>query len=357
MSIVESICRELKAKKRLALVSVVRQLASAPRHTGATMLVGEEGLVDGTIGGGILEKKALDRAREVIESGLCQFMDADLSAGEAASIGMICGGSVRLFLEPVQPDGRTTVLYERLLVAERCADDMFSVVPVTAPGQRRVCRVHADKWPLPVMVSHAVKDLMAETGLSCPSELNLGLGQHFVIEPWQSPWRVNFMGGGHVCLATAKIAALAGFTYTVTDDREEFSNSERFPDAAAVHTVPGFANCFEGLAPGRKSFVLILTRGHQHDRNVLSQALRTQAGYIGMIGSAKKMQAVFASLREEGFNDEDLARVNLPVGLSIGAETPEEIGVSIVAQLIAARAVQHGGRRHLDPALAGSVRP
>lgn len=355
MSIVEHICHALKTHQRLALVSVVQQLASAPRHTGAVMLVAKEGLVHGTIGGGMLEKRAIDEAQHVLESGLATFLDVNLTQADAMNMGMICGGSVRLFLEPILPDGRTTVLYERLLIAERCADDMFTVVPVTAPGQRRALRVRAEKWPLPVSVGHAVKDFMRETGLSCPSELNLGLGQHFVIEPWQSPWLVHVMGGGHVALATAKIAALTDFRFTITDDRADFANAERFPDALATRVVEGFEDCFKDLSVGRKTFVLIMTRGHSFDTKVLAQALRTQAGFIGMIGSSRKVASVFGQLKEDGFTDADLARVTTPVGLSIGAETPEEIGVSIMGQLIAARAAQHGSRRHLDTALAGHV--
>ncbi len=355
MSLVEVICRELRAKKRLALVSVVKQLASAPRHAGARMLCGVDGHIAGSIGGGILEGQAVERAREVAASGLAEFLDARLTAEEAAGNGMACGGEVRSFIEPLVPDSRTMVLFDRLLVAERHADDMFTVVPVTAPGQRRACRLAADRWPLPVSISGELKTRVAGSGLSSPIEFSLGLGQHFVIIPWPAPWLVVLAGGGHVSQACARLAVFAGFACSVMDDREEFAAPERFPDTVQTRTVPDYADCFAGAAPSRRTMLVIATRGHMHDERVLAQALRTDAGWIGMIGSAKKLAAVSDHLRAMGFSDTDLARVNLPVGLSIGAETPEEIAVSITAQLIAARAAQSGRTRHLDPALAGRV--
>ncbi len=355
MSLVEIIRRELRAGKRQALVSVVRQLASAPRQAGARMLCDENGPVAGSVGGGILEGRAVERAREAARTGLAAFLDARLPAEEAAGTGVACGGEVRLFIEPVLPDGRTQVLFDRLLVAERHADDMFTVVPATAPGQRRACRLAAARWPLPVSLSGELKKLAAASGLASPCEVSLGLGQHFVIEPWPSPWLAVFAGGGHVSQACARLAAFAGFACEVMDDREEFADPGRFPEGVRTRVVPDFEGCFDGAAPSRKTLVVIATRGHLQDERVLAQALRTRAGWIGMVGSARKMAAVSEHLRAGGFTDGDLARVNLPVGLAIGAETPEEIAVSVTAQLVAVRAAQSGCTRHLDPALAGRL--
>jgi xanthine dehydrogenase accessory factor len=120
------------------------------------------------------------------------------------------------------------------------------------------------------------------------------------------------------------------------DDREEFANRERYLMAKEVRVLESFTDCIKGL--GRDDYVVIVTRGHLHDRDVLAQALRTQAGYIGMIGSRAKRASVYESLMREGFTEKDLVRVHNPIGLPIGADTPEEIAVSIVAQLIQVRA-------------------
>lgn len=354
MSIVESVCRELDAHRNLALVSIVQQLASAPRHAGASMLVNENGLVDGTVGGSSLEGAAIEKAKEVAKSGVAQFMDVRLSGEDAAGNGMICGGSLRLFIEPVRPDENTRVLFTRLAIAMASGDDMFSVVPCVAPGHRRLCRIATRKWPLPIETTRLVREALDKHGLCQPLEFTDSEGQRFVLEPWQAPWRVIFLGGGHVAQATAKLAAMTDFTVCVVDDREEFASKERFPEASLVRAIPGFTDCFAGLSPSSKTFLVIVTRGHLYDRVVLDQALDTDAGYIGMIGSRKKIASIYRQLREEGRTEADLARVTAPVGLEIGAETPEEIAVSIVAQLVAARARQHGGRRHLQACLAGN---
>lgn len=355
MSIVESICHELDSRKNLALVSIVRQLASAPRHAGSCMLVSEEGLCAGTIGGGLLENQAIEKAREVAAKGRAEFMDFHLTGKDAASAGMICGGSMRLFLEPIRPDALTSVLYKRLAIAMGCGDDMFSVIPVRAPGRRVLCRKKAATWPIPAELAHMLREKADAGALDVPLEVTDSLGQDFVIIPWSAPWRVVIAGGGHVALATAPIAAMADFTVCVLDDREEFASRERFPMAAVVRAVPEFADCFEGMSLENKTLVVIMTRGHSYDKIVLAQALRAKPAYLGMIGSSRKIRTIYDQLLQEGFTKEDLARVTAPVGLSIGAETPAEIGVSIVAQLIAARAVLDGGRRHLAPELAGRV--
>jgi xanthine dehydrogenase accessory factor len=120
------------------------------------------------------------------------------------------------------------------------------------------------------------------------------------------------------------------------DDRAEFANRQRYPEANTIKVLDNFDNCFPEL--GTDDFVVIVTRGHQYDRDVLAQALKTKAGYIGMIGSKRKREAIYRSLLQEGFTELDLQRVYSPIGLDIGSDTPQEIGMSIVAELVKARA-------------------
>lgn len=133
------------------------------------------------------------------------------------------------------------------------------------------------------------------------------------------------------------MAALAGFDVLVLDDRADFANAERFP-FCRTRVLPSFGDALAGVPCGPGCFLVIVTRGHVHDAGTLALALRTRAGYIGMIGSRRKRDAVYDRLRGQGFTDADFARVRCPIGLDIGAETPEEIAVSIVAELIAHRA-------------------
>jgi xanthine dehydrogenase accessory factor len=144
-------------------------------------------------------------------------------------------------------------------------------------------------------------------------------------------------GGGHVSRRIVPLASLVDFSVEVIDDRPEFCMPEDFPEADAVHHL-AFEEVMNNLSVDEFSYLVIVTRGHIHDKTVLSQALRTNARYVGMIGSRRKKEIVFKALLEEGFTREDLARVYSPIGLDIGAQTPAEIGVSIVAELIAVRA-------------------
>ena len=347
MNFIDSICKALEDQRDTALVSVVEQSASSPRHAGASMLVGPEGLLAGTIGGGAMEHEAIEAGRRVIQSRIAEFMDFDLTNRDAAVADMICGGRMRLFVEPLVADKPTTVLFQRLRIAYAMGDAMFAVVPVKASGQRRLCKLASPEWPLPIELRDIVRAELAKDGLASPRVVKNSEGLEFVLAPWRCPSRLILVGGGHVALATARVADFAGFTVSVVDDREEFASRERFPEAAVVRVCEDYRDCFKGFAIDKDTFIAIMTRGHLHDREALQQALGTRAGYIGMIGSKRKTATVYAKLKEEGASDADLARVTAPIGLPIGAETPEEIAVSIVAQLIEARARMSGSTRHL----------
>jgi len=168
-----------------------------------------------------------------------------------------------------------------------------------------------------------------DTGLICGGTLEI------FVEPILPQPTLYIFGGGHVSLALARTAHAAGFRIGVVDDRESFANAERFPMAAEIHT--SYEEAFEKLAPGASSYLVIVTRGHKDDMRVLAWAVRSAARYVGMIGSKRKVISVYKALEKEGYSREEFARVHAPVGLEIGALTPEEIAVSITAELIAVR--------------------
>ena len=161
--------------------------------------------------------------------------------------------------------------------------------------------------------------------------------QHFFVEPTFVPGTVFLFGAGHVSQQVADLAARVNFRTVVLDDREEFANPQRFPKADQIVVPSSFEQAFAGLEIDSDSYVVIVTRGHLHDKTVLERALRTKAGYIGMIGSRRKRDMLYQALLSEGFTREDIDRVCCPIGLNIGGDTPEEIAVSIVAQLIKVR--------------------
>jgi xanthine dehydrogenase accessory factor len=156
------------------------------------------------------------------------------------------------------------------------------------------------------------------------------------IEPLIPEPTLIILGAGHVGKALSGVAKFAGFKVKVVDDRQEYANRENIPDADEV-MVNDFRSVFPRLAAGRGTYIVIATRGHNHDLDALKSALRTGASYIGLMGSRRKRALLFRTLKDEGFSTEDISRVITPVGLSIGSVTPEEIAISIMAQIIERR--------------------
>ena len=332
-----SVLRErLDKGETLALATVVSRKGSAPRGLGARLLADASGLVMGTVGGGAAEAAVLEACAEALRAGDARLLDLRLSNDMAAKEGMVCGGEVRVFVECLRPDVETRNFFAAVEAAFRSGGVLLTCL---TPG-RNVARAlyAAGRFSGPPLDSEAGKAFLAElddqNALRDPVELSFD-GHAYFVEPLFPPDRMLIAGAGHVAVPTAELAAFAGFSAHVIDDRPEFARPERFPKAASVRVVPEFADCLAPFSPDARTYVVIITRGHMYDGAVLAQALGTKAGYIGMIGSGKKRDAVYAALRERGFGDADLARVRCPVGLAIGAETPEEIAVSIVGECIA----------------------
>jgi xanthine dehydrogenase accessory factor len=168
-----------------------------------------------------------------------------------------------------------------------------------------------------------------DSGLICGGTLEV------YVEPILPQPMLYVFGAGHVSTALARAAHLAGFAVGVIDDRESFANSERFPMAQEIYTR--YEDAFVKLRPHAATYLVIVTRGHKDDMDVLRWAVGTEARYIGMIGSRRKVLSIYRALEKEGIAPEKFARVYAPVGLDIGALTPEEIAVSIAAELIAVR--------------------
>ena len=342
--IVQTICPLLAQGKDLVLATVISKSGSAPCLAGSKMLVQRDGTFHGTIGGGALEAQGLERAARVFHTGISQHFTMDLSGRDAASMHMICGGRVEVLLEKItaEPDAIElfSTLQEALVASERC----FLVTALGPEGEdiREIerCLVreegsvtgafyHPREW-LDVLIE--LSHNATYPVLTCKG------GERFMVERCYVPSTLYLFGAGHVAQQVAELAAKVSFRTVVLDDREEFANRERFPGADVVNVIQSFDDCFAGLEIDLDSFLVIVTRGHTHDRTVLTQALRTRATYIGMLGSRKKSLEIRRSLVVEGFSEELVNTVHCPVGLAIGAETLAEIGVSIVAELIQARA-------------------
>jgi len=326
----------------LVRATILTHEGSTPRSAGSRMLLaaanstelpGGVRIVAGTVGGGLVEARVMERGAQVLATGKRCVESFDLTGELAAGADMICGGKLRVFLERVDP--AALPVYRALAQELERGERGLLLTPVQA-GQSTLLLADGSASGAALTPELEQQARARAADINAPVVLCFE-GTEYVLEPVAGASPLTILGAGHVARSTAQVAALAGFQVLVLDDRPEFANAERFP-CARTRVLPDFSDTLKDVPCGPGAFLVIVTRGHVHDADVLAQALRTRAGYIGMIGSRRKRDAVYDRLRSQGFTDADLGRVHCPIGLEINAETPEEIAVSIVAELIACRA-------------------
>ncbi len=344
-SVTKIAARQLGSGSPIVFVSLVGLEGSTPRHGGARMVVGADGKSHGTIGGGLLEAAAITASRQALEAKESRMLQFDLD-GNGTDGKMLCGGTASVLINVVQGSKENAEFFREYgRLVQRGKDFYLLTVFKTEPNSVSVLGHSLLQNDGNVYGTYPWTDYQWETvkselhNVSSASILSIGTAD-VLIDPIRKTRTLYCIGAGHVAIPTAHIAALAGFRVVVLDDRSEFANAERFPDAAQVIVPKSFDGAIDDLAIDVDSFIVIITRGHRHDRVVLEQALRTNASYIGMIGSLRKRDAIYSALLEEGVPAEDIKRVHSPIGLRIKAETPEEIAVSIVAEMIAEKAKQ-----------------
>jgi xanthine dehydrogenase accessory factor len=247
MDIYEEILRLKKEGRSSAMATIVQCVGSSPQKEGAKMLVRDDGSILGTLGGGCIEGDVIQASRQAMKDGFPLTIPFELTEKHG---GLVCGGKVLVYIEPVIPD------------------------------------------PL-----------------------------------------IIILGAGHVGKALSKVARFSGFRVTVVDDREEYANKDNIPDANDI-ILTDFESVFSNVPVDTNTFIVIATRGHNHDLVALKAALRTEAGYIGLLGSKRKKALLFKTLKDEGFSQTDVDRIITPIGFPIGSVTPEEIAISIMAQII-----------------------
>ncbi len=323
----------LKGGNSLALVTIIAKNGSAPRLPGSKMVVEQDGSIHGTIGGGGIEHFAREVAVAVAQ-GLASpdVTEFDMQgSGFDGDTDMICGGIQLVLIERITPEMNGQ--FEKALHCfhHNGAQGVW-VIDISDP--KNPSRSFVDMHGAQLLPDNEYKDIMRRRVTRRITRDGMSL----VIDPLPKCGTVVLVGGGHVSKEVAFLAAYVDFEVLVCDDREEFANKDRFPMAHATHVLPEFKDIFQTVGVGEEFYILVITRGHSSDQEVLAQALRTSARYIGMIGSRRKRDICYRNLRQQGFGDADLARVHCPVGLSIGSETPKEIAVSIIAELVAARA-------------------
>lgn len=341
--VVVAACQLLAQDRAFVLATIICLEGSAPRTAGTRMLITTEQEIFGTIGGGLLEAETMQAAIRMNRDKPARILDFDLTHQQAAKLEMICGGRVKVLLDFIQPCAESRRLFNDWLEALVQGRTVMFLSVVTG-GDHHVESIAHGLFKDGRHFDSAVK-LPPDVQLKLMAKISgtrqvhvLDTPQGYVVaDPGQITTPLFIFGAGHVARPTAHLAVLAGFGVVVLDDRSEFVSAERFPEAQTLHTLSSFETAFKDLTVTSNAYIVILTRGHLHDRTVLAQALKTPAAYIGMIGSRRKRDAIYESLMADGFSADDIARVYSPIGLAIGADTPEEIAVSIVAELIAVR--------------------
>lgn len=335
----------LETNTPFALAVIIGHKGSTPRTSGSKMLVRQDKSILGTIGGGLVEANVIDACADLLDRPQSKIMDFTLDQELKEGMDMVCGGSLtvwlRSFVPPHAPD--QIQVWQTLAALETAGKTALAVTRITGNSPAQTSLI-LDKGEVvgPGMLPKALMDGADENRFKGPAPVREFFGlDDFIIEPLARPDTLYIFGAGHVGFQLAKMAYLTDFACVVTDDREEFANPDRFPHAA-VRVLDEFSGCFEGLAIDANSYIVILTRGHLHDQTVLEQALKTRAGYIGMIGSKKKKQQIYSNLMEKGVDPAQLEQVYSPIGLEIAAETPAEIAVSIMGEVIKVRADQKG---------------
>jgi len=342
--LLEFIHSELEAGRPVACAVIVSASGSTPRGTGSRMAVASDGRSFGSVGGGIGEARVRRGAEAVHKNQADKRLQINLTGRDAAEDGMICGGSLDLLIEYICPDAGNNEFYQALLDAWASGGGggkgraLLTAFQENGEDVLMLGRT-LDPEQLPDVLPEALRDeVRLRSGKTRLPFVEKSGGFYLLVEPMRGGGTVVIAGAGHVGRATAALTATVGFHTLVLDDRSDFLVPERFPSACRLKSVEAFADCFKDLAVTADSLIVILTRGHAHDKTVLGQALKTPAGYIGMIGSRRKRDAIYERLRDEGFSRAAVDRVHCPIGLDIGADTPEELAVSIVGELIAHRA-------------------
>ncbi len=334
--IFEAVRAALSRGEDVVLCSILASSGSAPRGAGAKMAVFADGTTAGTVGGGAVEQHTQRLAMQVHETKQPVSHGFCLAPNQVNDIGMICGGNVTVYFQLLTADDLPLV--EALLAALDSGENVWLVLQL-ADGCVRETGLYDEKNGLrftDCLTAEALAPMLRSRAVYSKGEPG------YYVEPVSRAGMVYIFGGGHVGRALVPELARVGFRVTVFDNRPDFSTKAAHPAAEDV-ILGDYYHISEKVVIGPEDYVVIMTPGHQADREVLLQAMRTDATYIGCIGSRHKIAATQKYLMENGIPQLSLARIHSPIGLAIQAETPEEIAVSITAELILHRALHAQG--------------
>jgi xanthine dehydrogenase accessory factor len=286
--------------EEMVLVTIVDTKGSAPRHSGSKMLVTRNGIIEGTVGGGSGEYESMLEAKKILESKKNTVMDITRLGDDPKDSFMICGGINKLMLQYL--DDKTKAVF-------------IETLDLNNKGHSVKLRTELTSGEISIV---DIKE-------------NESDGYFYdIIAPMNN---LLILGGGYVGYAIYEIAEILGFEVTVFDDRPEFATKDRFPKAICLESGD-FSSLIDKYNFNCHTYVTVVTRGHLQDGECVKSVIRKEHKYIGLIGSKRKISLILDDLKESGYSQEEIDRIHAPIGLDIGAETPEEIAISIMAEII-----------------------
>lgn len=349
IDIYETIERWIKEGQRVVRATVTSVEQSAPRGPGAWMAVNERGEVAGSVSGGCVEGAVYEEAQDVFKTGKPRWVTYGISDDQAISVGLTCGGVIHVFISLIAPGG-----FERLVDSIRSDTPVALATRLDGSHISDVIAIWKDREMGSVghpLLDHSVVAEGRALLDQGESEIRtfgaegepIGSDVQVFIQSFAPRPNMYIFGAIDFTKAMVHVGKDLGYQVTVVDARPIFATKQRFPEADDV--VVEWPDEFLSHAPvDERTALVILTHDVKFDVPVMEMALRTQAGYIGAMGSRKTQANRFAELRAKGYSEEQLGRISAPIGLDIGARTPEETAISIAAEMIALRAGKSGGR-------------
>ena len=354
----EEATNQLNEKHPLVIATVVRTKGSTPQKPGAKLLVRNDGSGVGTLGGGCVEGDIWYAAKQLMKNrGSAEAIGYELNEEIAAQDGLVCGGTMFFLVDPIYEKGQEALFLDEINSAYLGGEPVaLASLVKTIPdidsklGGKLLIRSdgsvvgtlgadnlnsEAIKYGIELMAYGNSKYVRSETGAE------------YFVEGYTTPPRIILCGGGHVSRAIYTFAVNLGFNLTVIDDREEFANKTRFPLANVV-VAESSAEGFRSIEINKNTFIVIATRGHRYDHVSLEAALNTSASYIGLLGSKRKTILIYEELLSKGVSIDRIKDVRAPIGLDINARTPEEIAISIMAEILMIRNGGGGNEMKLD---------
>ena len=356
--VIEEAVRLAEAEEPAVLATVVRTKGSTPQKPGAKLLVRRDGTGVGTLGGGCVEGDIWYAAKEILRrKGGPEFKDYFLNEEIAARDGLVCGGTMYFFIEPLWEPGDFLPFGKEMMGAYESGNPVSVAMILKSDSGRGVAGAK-----LLLREDGSIHGTLGDSDLdgmaleAARRVADLGTNEHLMthdgvelyVEGFTTPPTLVIMGGGHVGKATYDLALLLGYRIFVVDDRAEFASPERFPRAAETFLVPDYDRGLDRVPINANTFIVIATRGHWFDDLALEAAIRTPAKYVGLMGSTRKTILIYQRLAGMGVPPEKLRQVHAPIGLDIGALTPEEIAVSIMSEIVMFRHSASGGPMTMD---------